>query len=216
MKKYIFLGIFIFLFAQSSLAETQYVVDFIRITLRTGPGVEHKVVDMIESGQKLEVLEANPDWSRVQLDNGKEGWILSRFLTSNPPSQLLVTQLTKETNEGKIKASKLFTENEKLKEENRQLNTVLESSKAKLDQLNSEHQALKVDSSDFLDLKTKYETISAQMARHSMRAETLEKELARLQLHKNIRWFLSGAGVFLVGFILGLSSRRQRRRSSLS
>ncbi len=215
MKKYIFLVILFFLFAPTSQAETQYVVDFIRITLRTGPGVEHKVLDMIESGQKLEVLEANPDWSRVQLDNEKKGWILSRFLTPNPPSQLLVAQLTKENNEGKINASKLLIENEKLTEENRQLNTVLESSKAKLDQLNSEHQALKADSSDFLDLKTKYETISAQMARHSKRAETLEKELTRLQLHKNIRWFLSGAGVFFVGFILGLSTRRQRRRSSL-
>ncbi len=215
MKKYIFLVILFFLFVPSSQAETRYVVDFIRITLRTGPGVENKVLEMIESGQKLEVLESNPDWTKVKLENEKEGWVLSRFVTPNPPSRRLLAQLTEENTQGKERTSKLLTENEKLTGENQQLTLALESSKTKFDQLNNNYQALKADSGEFLDLKAKHETVSAQMDRQTRKAEILEKELNRLQLHKNIRWFLSGAGVFFVGFILGFSTKRQRKRSFL-
>lgn len=215
MKKYFFLALFMILSARPGLAETQYVVDFIRVTLRTGPGVEHKVLDMIESGQKMEILETNPDWTRVRLENGKEGWVLSRFLTPNPPSQLILDRLTRENNEEKERVSKLHDENEKLTRENQQLAKALESNKTQLDQIKTEHQALEADSREFLDLRAKYKSAATQVTHQSKRVETLEKELARLQLHKNIQWFLSGAGVFFVGFILGFSSRRQRRRSSL-
>ncbi len=215
MKKIIFFAIFVALSARPGLAETQYVIDFIRVTLRTGPGVEHKVLDMIESGHKLEILETSPDWTRVKLEDGKEGWILNRFLTPNPPSQLLLARLTRENDSEKKKASRLLDENQNLTEKNQQMAQALQNNQASLDQLRNEHQALKGDSKGFLELKSKYETVSAQITRQSKRAETLEKELTRLQLHKNIRWFLSGAGVFFVGFILGFSSRRQQRRSSL-
>ncbi len=215
MKSVIFLAILIVLSARPGLAATQYVIDFIRVTLRTGPGVEHKVLDMIESGHKLEVLESRQDWSRVRIEDGKEGWILTRFLTPNPPSQLILDRLSRENEAEKKKASGLIDENKTLTEKNRQMAQALQNNQTALDKLQEEHRALIGDSKGFLDLKAKYETVSTQVTSQSKRAETLEKELARLQLHKNIRWFLSGAGVFFVGFILGFSSRRQRRRSSL-
>ena len=38
---------------------------------------------MIESGQKVEVVESGQEWSIVRLLDGKEGWILNRYLISN-------------------------------------------------------------------------------------------------------------------------------------
>ncbi|MFO7912531.1 MAG: SH3 domain-containing protein, partial [Desulfotignum sp.] len=46
--------------------------------MRTGPGVEHKIVAMLVSGTRLEILEYQDDWSMVQTDDQKSGWVLTR------------------------------------------------------------------------------------------------------------------------------------------
>ena len=43
----------------------------------------------------------------------------------------------------------------------------------------------------------------------------LEDQLSNIQLYHYIKWFLAGSGVLLVGFIIGFSAKRQRRRPSL-
>ena len=47
------------------------------------------------------------------------------------------------------------------------------------------------------------------------RVKQFENKIAELELQQNIWWFLSGACVLIVGFIIGYVSKRQRRRLSL-
>ncbi len=77
-------------------AKDIYVSGVTKITMRTGPGTEHKIVVMLTSGSKLEIMEYQKDWSQVRTDRGKTGWVLSRFLTEEAPQTLLVIQLQKE------------------------------------------------------------------------------------------------------------------------
>ena len=49
----------------------------------------------------------------------------------------------------------------------------------------------------------------------TQKALELDNEVEKLHWNQNVRWFLSGAGVLLLGFIIGFSTKRQRRRSSL-
>ncbi len=76
-------------------AETMYVADIVKITVRTGPGTEHKIITMVKSGQKVEVLQPDIHWSEVRLTNGKQGWVLNRFLTTEKPCRLLLESLQK-------------------------------------------------------------------------------------------------------------------------
>jgi len=84
-----------------------------------------------------------------------------------------------------------------------------------LNNLQIEHETLKKESKDFLNIKTKYDKTSKQLAEQSERVEKLEAEISRLGWNQNIRWFLGGAGVLLLGYIIGFFSKRRRRRSSL-
>jgi SH3 domain protein len=79
------------------LAKDIYVTGITKITMRTGPGVEHKIVAMLTSGSKLETIEYQRDWSHVKTQDNKSGWVLSRFLTEEVPQTLLVEQLQTET-----------------------------------------------------------------------------------------------------------------------
>ena len=64
-------------------------------------------------------------------------------------------------------------------------------------------------------LKEKYKTASGQLSEQTKRAEALDEELRSIEINQYIKWFLAGSGVLVVGFIVGFSARRQRRRPSL-
>jgi SH3 domain protein len=185
------------------------------ITLRTGPGTDRKITAMLRSDQPLELLEEGSDWTRVRTPNGKEGWVVSRFLTSQTPNRILLSRLQKEYAGLKEKVDTLTEENTQLSAENSRLSATLSENQTTIDTLNTSYDALQKDSADFINLKTRFEKTSAELAKQTRLAEQFEAELSKLRFNARVQWFLSGAGVLLLGMIIGAVLKRQRRRSSL-
>lgn len=213
-----FIVFFIVLFSTVVQAETLYISDIIKITVRTGPGINHKIIAMIESGERVEVLkpgEPDKDWSLVRIANGKEGWVLSRFLKSKEPDRLVLDRLKKKHNVLKKQAVSTIEENKVYKKENKRLNAELKTNKEISKKIKSSYETLKKESAEFLELKSNYGKTSSKLIEQTKKAKKLEEELTSLLLQQNIKWFLSGAGVLLLGFVIGFSTKRQRRRSSL-
>ncbi len=215
VKKVTFIGICLFLFCSISQAETLYISDFLRITMRTGPGIDHKIIEMIKSGQSVTVLEQGPEWTKILLPTGKEGWVLNRFLTPKPPSGLLLKKLEEKHAELSLQITTLIDENKRLRNENQRLDAELKTSSRNLKKVTDSYQKLKSGSAEYLDVKSRYEMMVVQLDQQKKRAQDIEKELESIRFHKNIRWFLSGAVVLIIGFLIGFSARHQRRRSSL-
>jgi SH3 domain protein len=69
----------------AAAAQEMYVTDRLEITLRSGPGVDFKILAMIPSGTALTRLEEANRWARVQTADGTEGWVVTRYLSSEPP-----------------------------------------------------------------------------------------------------------------------------------
>ena len=213
-----FIVFFIVLFSTVVQAETMYVDDIVKITVRTGPGIAHKILAMTKSGESVEVLkpeEPEKDWSLVRITNGKEGWVLSRFLKSKEPDGLVLDRLKKKHNALKNQAVSTIEENKVYKKENKRLNSELKTNKEISKKIKSSYETLKKESAEFLELKSNYDKTSSNLIEQTKKATKLEEELTSLLLHQNIKWFLSGAGVLLLGFVIGFSTKRQRRRSSL-
>lgn len=215
MRYIIFIGVCIILFCSTVQAETMYVSDDIKITLRTGQGIDHKILAMIKLGQEVEVLQPDDEWTRVQLPNGIEGWVLTRFLTYNKPCRLELEILKKKHETLSAQSAFLIKENRVYKEESKRLRTELSGSKEMLTAISKSYDILKKESADFLELKSKYEVTSSQLADQTKKVENLEGELSKLLSHRNIIWFLSGAGVLVFGILIGFSAKRQRRRPPL-
>jgi SH3 domain protein len=192
-----------------------YVSEIIEITLRTGPGIDHKVIAMVRSGQPLEVLEPGPEWSKVRLANQKEGYMLSRFLTNKKPNELILDELKENYKDLESTLNSLKEENLKQKEENERLVSELASKDEQLTGLTSSYDALKADSSEFLNLKTDHKQMKDRLLEQTQKAEAFEEAYTKLQKRQIFRWALTGAGILLVGFLVGMSSKRQRRRSTL-
>ncbi len=191
---------FLMLVAGSALAETVYVKGVMKITMRTGPGVSHKIVTMVKSGESLEIIESNDDWSHVRASKGSEGWVLTRFVTPDVPVVLLVDGLKKKNTELSSMLEQVKTEN-----------TELSGTRAKLRNLEKSYTLLKKESADFLALEKKYDKATKGFKEQQERIAALEKSLG----NEDIKWFLSGAGVLVAGIFLGMSAKKKNKNSLL-
>jgi SH3 domain protein len=70
---------------------------------------------------------------------------------------------------------------------------------------------LKQASADFMELNEKYQAL-VQLSKEQAQQISMLKENLN---NEAMLWFLSGAGVFIVGLILGLSTRKKKRHSLL-
>lgn len=186
--------------AFAAAAQEVYVNPVNKITMRTGPGVEHKIVAMLVSGTRLEILEYQKDWSRVQTDGKKSGWVLTRFLTEKKPLTVEVENLRRENERLTDALGKSSEENGALIKKN-----------AALKDIEGKYRKLEQASADFLKLDAEYKALVVLSEEQHKQIETLQENLN----DEEILWFLSGAGVFMVGLILGLSTRKKKKRSLL-
>ena len=203
------------LFSASVYGETMYVSDILKLTLRTGPSIENKIISVLESGQVMEVIKFGDEWSRVQLPNGKEGWVLSRYLTTRETNNIKLERLEAKHKNLMIQAAELLEENNRLQRENAKLSTEFKANQKQLAKIQTDYEALKAEAADFLTLKTNFNRATSQLAEQTAKANQLEEQVSSLEMNAYIKWFLAGSGVLIIGFLIGFSTKRQRRRPAL-
>ncbi len=215
----LFLGCF-FLTVTAVNGETKYVTDVFEIMVRTGPNLSHKIIAMPKSGSPVELVavldeERVDEWVKVRLPNGKEGWMKSQFLVPGPPKKEIISKLEGENQTLKLRKKTLSEENSRLKAERRELGKALTQQTAKGSTLKESYETLKRESKEFLALKASYEKASQELKTKTTQVKGLEKEVEGLRRGQTLRWFIAGASIILVGFVIGYVSRRPKRRSSL-
>ncbi len=179
-------------------AQGIYVTGITKITLRSGPGVDNKILAMLTSGTKLEIVQRGDDWSQVRTERGKSGWVLTRFLTEELPLSQVVIRLEKKNKKLIEELEALRTEHKTMREDN-----------LRLAGIENAYKNLSADSADFLKLSGDYKLLVQECQDQKKTIASLKEN----QKNDTRFWFLSGAGVFLVGVLLGLSTRPGKRNS---
>lgn len=212
--------VWFFLAVTATYGETRYVTDVFEIMVRTGPDLNHKIVAMPKSGTPVEILEVqeeegNQTWVKGRLPSEKEGWMLGQFLVPGPPRKEIIARLDAQNRTLSLKAKTLAEENASLKEIRKELEKALSKQTQIGKSLEESYETLKHGSKDFLALKASYDKASQELVIKTKQVAELEKQLEGLRRSQTLRWFIVGASVILVGFIIGYASRRPKRRSSL-
>ncbi len=200
-----------------ALAETAYVTDKFEITMRNGMGSQHKILRMLPTGKAMEVLERNDEegYSLVRLDDGTEGWVLNRYLQSQPVAKdrLAATEtrmknLRNSSGELKGDLSELRKQNQALEKEN----SGLSKAKAKLEK---ELATLRKVAADEVTIYEENKSLKSHVLVLERDVDSLKQENSSLKDRSARDWFLVGAAVCLAGIILGLVLPRLkfRRRS---
>jgi SH3 domain protein len=77
----------------SAAAETIYVTDSLRLGIHEAADTSDKAFDNLVSGTAVEVLERNPNYARVRLADGREGWVKATFLVADKPAAARLQEL---------------------------------------------------------------------------------------------------------------------------
>ncbi|MEE4607973.1 MAG: TIGR04211 family SH3 domain-containing protein [Desulfobacteraceae bacterium] len=202
-------------FGGALAAATVYVSEEIEITMRTGPATDRKIIAMLTSGSALEMVEKGKDWSRVRLSDGREGWVLTRYLTTATPAAIKLEQL--ETRYAEVVDRNKFLEQKvaELSTEGRATGSKLDQAQAELNRVKAAYETLKSESTDFLKLKGTYENNVKELKEARQAAEKFENERNRLANSQLIDGVLYGGGLVIFGFVAGWIIKRPKQRSGL-
>ena len=211
-----YIGLFllcVILTAFSASAETNYASDEMHITFRSGPASDRKIIKLLVSGQGLEVLQKEGEWAQVRLPDGKEGWVLHRYLTVEEPCDMVLARLRSQHATLAARADVLGEENNELKSSNKTLTSDLQTTQTDLAKTQKALNNLKKESTTYLELKAVHQKSTTRLAEQSERVDALENQLARVK--NNYKMFLTGAAILVLGLIIGVLSRPKKKRSSL-
>lgn len=205
------------LLAGAVSAEPAWVSDQFEITLRSGPSTSNAIQLMVGSGTRLEVLEreAESGYSRVRTPGGTEGWVLTRYLMSEPSAREQLTSLTSQLTSANTRGTSLDSQLKAIRAEydaaNRQI-AALERDKAAVEK---ELADIRRTAANVLGINEQNKSLMEQLAAAQIRADTLEQENRALASQTTRYWFMAGALVLLVGVLLGiwLPRIRWQRRS---
>ena len=196
-------------------ATTLYVSDTtLEANLRSGTSQENRIIGMLRPGTKVTVTEEQDGWAKVTLEDGRTGWILRRYLSERPPWRETAEQLQKENEQLRTQLNKVKTEYQQIMQKSAKVQKQMDSQQAQFESVQREYDELKKSSTNYLNLKMAYENLQNEARQSKAKLDELEKAYGKLRTSRAIRWFLSGAGVLILGWIVGSSMARMRRRRS--
>ena len=195
-------------------AQQLFVSEVQEISLRSGPSMENKTVQMIKSGSKVEKLRDEGEWSQVRAESGREGWVLKRYLTADAPVRAQFEEFKIRNAEMIDKAAKVEAVIARYEEEAKGLQKSLATLQTEHSRLKSEYDTLAKANANVAEMtKTYHEAKAAQDVAHQ-EAEKLKRENDSLRDISDVKWFLAGAGVLLGGWFFGYMLGRSARRKS--
>jgi len=201
LKKLIFLSVLFF--TSLSFAEKRYVTDLLKITLRSGPDISYRVIGHVFSGEEVIVSEVEHKWTRIKDPSGRDGWVLSRFLTSDEPKKDILMRLKDQHEKLKQKAKDISKENESLKKDNKQLSTALENESNSLKKVKMNFQTLENNCKKYNDLVKQYKEVKNKLSIQDNELITIKQEKEILERFYFFWGFGLSLGVLLLGFLAG-------------
>jgi len=180
-------------------AKTMFITDRIEVGVRSGIGIEQKFVASVKTGDRVEVLEGDQNWTKVKLPNGAVGWVATRFLVEQVKSSQAADP-------------KSMEELKSLKEINQNLIKEIEEGKKAINVLQQErHQRLAPEQEQ---LKAKNEQLEKLAADYKKQIAHWQQKEKSGYTSDQILWFLAGSGVLFLGLLLGWLANRGRKKTS--
>jgi SH3 domain protein len=201
---------------QWSWAEQAYVTDNLKITLRTGPSTSNKIIGMLSSGNLVDLLGSEGDWSQIRTqgagNNAKEGWVLSRYLTTRQPAMIQIDAFRKENTRLKEQMVVLQEKVQDTDRLNNELTEKLNGTTKALDRLDLDYNELKQGSAEYLKLKEAFAIVESKLKKARQEFGLLDESYKKIKYSERNIWFATGAAILFIGVICGIALGRREKR----
>jgi len=179
-------------------AETRYVTDILQLSLYEEINSQGKLLQRLNSGTELELLETSGLYARVRTNDGVEGWTKAGFLISEKPARAQLADL---------------------ENANSALQQELERSQQDLQSVQSElAKVMDSEGNAYAELTQRVEAaekIAATVGRLQEENNSLRQKLSGDTLEIPLKWGAIAAGIALlvgIGAGIALFDYRSRRR----
>jgi SH3 domain protein len=187
------------------------ITDRIEVGLRSSTGIEQRIIAMLKTGDQVEVLEGDKNWSKVRLANGTSGWLATRFLVDQVKPFHSADPRNQEEMKGlKEKTQALTQEKEALTQEKNKLLKEVEEAK-KLYQ-NAHQEKDKPITPALNELSAKNEKLEKEIAAYKKQLADPSRTEKGSNNDSQVKWFLAGSAVLLLGLLFGWLVGRGRRK----
>ena len=213
-------------------AETRYISDQLVVSLREQPQDGSETIVYLKTDTPVEVLEVGEQYIQVKTKNGEVGYIQKSYLTEKIPKATVISRLTRENeglkervqelekqyreafSKGDEAQKKILSELEDARLQIAELDKALLKSETELAERSQAYEALKKNSENIIDITAERDRLRLSHEELTTAVTSLEEERKELLKKETIQWFLTGAGVLFLGWVIGKFSR-SRRKSSL-
>ncbi|MBU0921897.1 TIGR04211 family SH3 domain-containing protein [Stutzerimonas kunmingensis] len=181
--------------AQESSDNARWVSDSLNTYVRSGPTDGYRIVGTLTSGQKVELISTQGDYSQVRSESGSNVWIPSKELQDVPGQAERLPQLEQQVAE---LSEELKTIDESWQVRVQGMQETLDSRKALIDELDARRIALEAELSE------------AQSELRTTQARLGDENKQVLMQYMVYGGSIAGAGL-LVGLILPMLTRGRKR-----
>lgn len=197
-------------------AENRWITDQLEVPVRSGESNEYRILRFLDSGSEVEVISrnANSGYSLIKDERGRDGYVLSRYLESEPTAarqladvRAQMDQVMSDAQNGAARIAQLRSQVETLSAERNAARQELSSVQADL----SEIRRISADSVAIFEAN---QGLREQVELLEEEASILRSENLTLSDDRDKTFMLIGAGLVFAGIVLGLllPSLRRRRR----
>ena len=189
----------------TAAADTRYITDRFKVTMRSGTAVE--------------VLSENREtgYSQVRTGTGKTGYVLTRQLMPQPSARDRLARAEVRLKELQEEPGKLSAKLAKLQETHQQLQTAHKKLQNEKNGLERELETVRRTAANAIRISNERNELRKSVGTLTRELEDIKQENRDLHNQTAQNWFMIGAGVIILGIILGLllpHLRFQRRKSS--
>ncbi|MFO7558497.1 MAG: TIGR04211 family SH3 domain-containing protein [Desulfobacterales bacterium] len=220
--------------AENALAQTRYVSDVMFVTLRAEPEKDAEKIRTLRSNTPLEVLEEYGEYLKVRTRENEEGWVIKRYITSNIPKSMIITELGERITALEDKNEELVKIRENLEAELNEIKKYQSGSDEYKASIQKEQKDAAKAIQELAAMTQKYNALqdkSRNIIERDEKIKNLEEKIIKLNASEDklkvlpdkltqekkdllgagtLRWFLAGSGVLFVGIIMGKLSRRKK------
>lgn len=195
---------------------TRYISDTLEVPLRAGTSTKFKILRMLKSGTDVTVLDEDSEngYSKVRTSNGTQGWVLSRYLIDTPSARESLARAQEALAPLQQENENLTQQLAGLQQEKSVVETALRKIERENERLSQDLSQIRKASANAIAIDERNKNLEQQMVAFERQLQLLQQENTALRDNSNQTWFIRGAGVLLLGIVLGIVLPRLRIRKN--
>ncbi|UZE94710.1 TIGR04211 family SH3 domain-containing protein [Alkalimarinus alittae] len=206
VKKYLLI-LLLLTMPSIGLAESMYIDDTLLVPLRSGEGLQFRIVHKgVKSGTKVELLGHNPDsgYSHIKTPEGVVGYLPTRYLVKNEIARDRLIKVSSQLEKAQAKSNQLQAELKELQAKHQTLSANHEQLSRMSESTSSELKKVKNISSNALSLDQRNRELRETNQELKNEVELLTTDNQRLKDKSETSFMMIGAALVLLGVILAL------------